>query len=184
MTIPSNLLPLNSDFLSKNTNPLGQFTGQIEDVLNPVSEVGEQVDAVRGQLDAIQNLSSEAAARLAIITAAIPDELFTGNIDDIKNNAKNALKILSQSLSIPEIPDLSVALPELPTITLPSYAEMKDYVQVKINDIKKKRIEAFSEAQSLLVSQSRTPFTMRKNMVSDAQSSLLLKLKDRVTDSL
>lgn len=184
MTIPSNLLPVNSDFLSTRTNPLGQFTGQVNEISSQFSQVGQQIDQATEQLDVVENLSSEAAARLAIISAAIPDELFTGSIEDMKANAKNAIKILSQSLRIPEIPDISVVLPELPTITLPSYSEMKDYVQVKIDSIKQKRIEAFSEAQDLLVSQSLTPFAMRRNMAAEAQSSLFLKLKDRVKPSL
>lgn len=180
MTIPSNLLPLNSDFLSKNTNAVGQFTGQVSEITNQLP----RVDEVLEQANVVESLSSEAAARLAIISAAIPDELFTGSIEDIKANAKNAIKILSRSLTFPEIPDISIALPEIPTITIPSFSEMKDYVQVKIDSIKQKRIEAFSDAQDLLVSQSLTPFAMRKNMAAEAQSSLFLKLKDRVNTSL
>lgn len=149
MSIPSNLLPTS-------------LTTQANSSINVTSDV-------------VEELSSAARQRLNLLNTAIPDSLFTGSVESIRNRALTAAKLYADGITIPNIPTIPSFIPDIPIIpSVPSYGEIKDYIESRIDAITAKRIKAFEEAQEVLVKEAESPYTLKRTALSRLQTSQVI----------
>lgn len=165
MSIPSNLLPLNSSIVSNATNIAGQYTGQLSNITNQVSNI----------TNLTTQISDDIVQRSQLLDSIIPDSVFSGSIEEIRTRANNIVEVYINGIKIPQIPDIASLIPEIPVIPrIPSYGEIKQYIDARIESIKLKRVRAFEVAQEQLVRESLTPYTLMKKTASKNQISQMI----------
>lgn len=142
-----------------------------------------QVPSFESELGTIrQNLSAAGKIKEQIMEAAIPDNLFniSGSLDQIEEDINEKVDSYIEGVQIPTIPQLSLAgilskfMPQIPVVTIPSPAEIRQYVNQRI-ELKKIRqqqqiIKKLEEDANL----EETPFTARQEAENKTKNSSLI----------
>lgn len=170
-TLPTNLDELSDEGLQKLQSSL---------VNSNIS-----IDA-KNRLNQIINISPETRRIQAVLNTVIPTQIFSGSIpiDQVRQKANLLAKgYLNGIPKLPEIPALP-KIPIIPTVprllpVIPTYAQIKNYIDTHIEDVKRKRQEAFISAQENRVSESKKSFTFRNNIV-ELQSRMQMELERSV----
>lgn len=95
----------------------------------------------------------------------VPDATFSGSLEEVKSKAQ--VIIDTYQSQIPTVPQI----PEIPTLVqqyvpaVPSYAEVREYIDFQIAELKRKKQEAFINAQNEFVTKSEDAFASRKQTV-------------------
>lgn len=179
MAIPPNLIPTNISVQpSVNLSAL-RSVGGIPANLIPInaSDIDNKLDSIAGQ---IPEVTAPDIPNLRAIDAIFPDDLFsTGSIDEVRERALGIanrftdglpkLPILSlDSLPIPGLRPSSVVFPP----KVPSFAEIKNFIEIKIDRIKKQRQQASINALKDKLKKQQNPFEYRQSLVNESQSLL------------
>lgn len=178
MAIPPNLLPVN---VSQLTNPVSELTGTVNQVTGTVSQVTGQVEEVTDEISGVVGDVREAIAqRNVILDAIVPERIFSGSTQLVTDRVNQLVNTYKQK--IPVIPDIqaltSLTILRIPRIVpqIPSYGELRSYVQNRVNLLKKKKQEAFIQAQNLKVKKSKRSFEVRQEILNNRSNRLLKTL--------
>jgi hypothetical protein len=175
MTLPTNLLPVNVNSLTQTT-----------DVLNTVNDVQNTVENVTQ----VQNrLSTFSAGNIQSVTGSIPNisnislpllnfippSALEGSLEEIEEKLRRAGEIYVNGLpQAPDISSISSLIPKLPRIIppIPSVGKIKKSLEVLLDNIKKKKQEAFMRAHMKDVQESKQPYTYRQNIVNRLRNNI------------
>lgn len=179
MTIPSNLLPINTTIQDSGESASTSITQQVSTfgVLNnllPVnaSEISASFQSLAGQLPT--ELAIE-IPQYSLLNQAVPDTMFlSGSLDKIRDTttktaqqAVNTLKVAKPTFSVPgSIPTFSPKLP--------SFGQIKNFINTKIDRIKRHRQQASIRALKDELKQRESPFTHRQFLANQAQKNAVL----------
>ena len=112
------------------------------------------------------SILSAAEQRKKVLEQLVPDTTFSGSLEDIKAKANNILDSYESKLpQIPQIPTIPSLIPEL-VPPVPSYAEVKETINTKIQKAKKDSQEAFISAQTTAIERAKNPFAARRDLVN------------------
>lgn len=149
MAIPSNLIPVNT------------------------SEISGSIQSLAGQLPVVDVVEIPEAG---ILSRAIPDSLFTSaSFDQIREQgvvlAENYIQPLQVSRPTFSIPTT------VPTFSpkLPSFGQIKNYINTKIDRIKRQKQQASIKALRDEITQKENPFTYRQSLINKQQRAAVQK---------
>lgn len=172
MAIPNNLLPINNpkDILDvEESLPTVNLT-RLPSNLLPVnaSDISGSFQSLAGN---IPTVDAPQIPQFAILNTAIPDRLFnTGSIDDIRTRTTNAARTYISGLptlpTIPTIPTLTI-----PPVRIPSYGQIKNYINTKINRIKQQKQKASIKALENKIIEKQNPFAYRQSLINKQQEA-------------
>lgn len=179
MAIPRNLIPENissrarelSSITDSGIPSLGTITSinGVPTNLIPsnASDIAKSVESIAGRTPEI---NAPEIPQYPILNAAIPDDLFsTGSIDEIRNRALAAAQTYVNGLPKInfQIPQLLPATPSFPP-KRPSFAEIKNYVEARIDRIKLQKQKASVKALEETLKKKEDPFTYRNELINTA----------------
>ena len=97
----------------------------------------------------------------------VPDSTFSGSLEEVKSKAQVVIDTYrSQIPTVPQIPEIPTLVQQyVPAI--PSYAEVREYIDAQIAELKRKKQEAFINAQNEFVRKAEDAFASRKQMVAN-----------------
>lgn len=97
----------------------------------------------------------------------VPDSTFSGSLEEVKSKAQVVIDTYrSQIPTVPQIPEIPTLVQQyVPAI--PSYAEVREYIDEQIAELKRKKQEAFINAQNEFVRKAEDAFASRKQMVAN-----------------
>lgn len=178
MGIPPNLLTVN---VSQLTDPVTQLTGTVNQLTGTASQVTGQVEEVTDEISGVAGDVREAITqRNIILDAVVPERIFSGSTQLVTDRANQLVNTYKEKIPvIPNIPVLTpLALLRIPRIVpqIPSYGELRTYVQNRINALKKKKQEAFIQTQNLKVKKSKRSFELRQEILNNRSNRLLKTL--------
>lgn len=133
------------------------------------------------------NLSAADKIKQQIIQQAIPDSVFntSASLDEIEKTINEKTTNLLNNLNVPTVPEISVSsvisklIPDIPVITLPNAAEIRQFINQRI-ELKKfrqqtqiiKKIEADADAE-------QRPFTARREEQNKKNTANLVNINRR-----
>lgn len=178
MAIPTNLLTINTSIVEEATEAATTVQqvaqAKVPSNLLPVnaSEISASFQSLAGQLPTELNIE---IPQYSLLNQAIPDSLFTtGSFDRIRDttisraqSAVNALRVTRPVFSI------STTVPQF-SPKLPSFGQIKNFINTKIDRIKRQRQQASIRALKEELKQQENPFTYRKMLVNKAQKNTVL----------
>lgn len=180
MVIPRNLIPENvpnelsqfSEFNPPEIASISSING-VPTNLIPIntSEIANSLESISGT---IPEIGAPEIPQYTLLNSIIPDKLFkTGSIEQIR---QRTLQIADDyTIKLPTAP----TLPSIPPITVPfppkrpSFAQIKNYIETKIDRIKLQRQQASTKALKERLKKKENPFTYRKEVINTAQRSRL-----------
>jgi hypothetical protein len=125
----------------------------------------------------LQNTSASAAEiRLgfqSVLDNIVPPSTFvSGSLDEARTKALNAAQIYTNSLpTAPTIPSFPLSTPAFPP-KRPSFAEIKNYVETRIESINIKRQQESVTAHKETLKAQENPFTYRQSLKTTKQSTM------------
>lgn len=171
MSIPSNLIPINTSVqaLTPTISPTLPINGIPRNLL-PVntSAIESSLESIAGQ---VPQLDAPEISSFPVLNAVLPDSLFaTGSVTQIRDTALTIAQGFVNGLplprTIPTIPTLSFpVLPAFPP-NRPSFGEIKNYIETKIDRIKRQRQQASLNAVKEKLKQKENPFTYRQTLLN------------------
>jgi hypothetical protein len=162
MPIPSNLLPINTSVETVVTQQIPKLGG-VPTNLIPVnsSTIEESLQSIAGEIPTIDTPEIPELSTLSVI---LPNSLFrTGSIDQVRARTNNAATTYLNGLpAVPTLPSLPTAI--IPRPRIPSYGQIKDYIETKIDRIKLERQKASQKALDQKLKQKENPFAQRESL--------------------
>lgn len=125
----------------------------------------------------LQNTSASAAEiRLgfqSVLDNIVPPSTFvSGSLDEARTKALNAAQIYTNSLPTAlTIPSFPLSTPAFPP-KRPSFAEIKNYVETRIESINIKRQQESVTAHKETLKAQENPFTYRQSLKTTKQSTM------------
>jgi hypothetical protein len=125
----------------------------------------------------LQNVSASTAEVIvgsqSVLNNIIPPSTFvSGSLDEIRTKALTVAETYTNSLpTAPTIPTISLSVPEFPP-RRPSFAEIKNYIETKIENIKRRRQQASVQVQKEKLKRQENPFTYRQSLKNIKQSTM------------
>lgn len=179
MAIPPNLIPTNISVQPQVNLSALRSVGGIPANLIPInaSDIDNKLDSIAGQ---IPELNAPSIPNLPAIEAILPNDLFsTGSIDEVR---ERALGIANRFIDgLPKLPILSLASLPIPVLRpisvvfppkVPSFAEIKNFIEIKVDRIKKQRQRASINALKEKLKKQQNPFEYRQSLINESQSLL------------
>lgn len=179
MAIPPNLIPTNISVQPQVNLSALRSVGGIPANLIPInaSDIDNKLDSIAGQ---IPEVTAPDIPNLPAIEAILPDNLFlTGSIDEVRERALRIANRFTDGL--PKLPILSLAslpIPGLRPISVvfppkvPSFAEIKNFIEIKVDRIKKQRQQSSINALKDKLKKQQNPFEYRQSLINESQSLL------------
>ena len=177
MGIPSNLIPFNTsvESLTPSVSPTLPINGVPRNLL-PVntSTIESSLESIAGQLPQI---NAPEISSFPVLNAVLPDSLFTtGSIIQIRDRTVTVAKNYLSGLPLPRIiPTISIpgtgTLPTFPP-KRPSFAQIKNYIETKIDRIKRQRQKASIKALKDDLKKQENPFTQRQALKNVYQNNI------------
>lgn len=174
MAIPTNLLPINNPFRVEvgeqiPTVPIiGNNLGVPSNLL-PVnaSSISGSFQSLAGN---IPSIGAVEIPQFSALNTLIPDRLFTtGSLDQVKARTLGAAEAYINALpQLPDIPTIDGLIPPKPRI--PSYGQIKNYIKVKIDRIKRQRQQASVKSVNEKLKRKENPFTYRQSLIQTKQN--------------
>lgn len=175
MAIPNNLLPINNPFRTEvgeqtSTVPttVGATLGVPSNLLRVnTSDISGSYQSLTGN---IPSIGAVEIPQFSALNTLIPDRLFTtGSLDQIKARTLGvADRYLNSLPQLPEIPTVDGLIPQKPRI--PSYGQIKNYIKVKIDRIKRQRQQASVKSVNEKLKRKENPFTYRQSLIQTKQN--------------
>jgi hypothetical protein len=113
-----------------------------------------------------------------VLETILPNQIFdtvnpttgTTDFDAISRMVEEKVDMYSKSVIISSIPSAAAlsVIPKLPVITIPSPAEIKKYILMKIEEKKRRQQTQTLRAQMLAATTEERPFTNRRELQSSA----------------
>lgn len=176
MAIPSNLLPINNPLraeieeLPTITLPTASVIGVPSNLLLiNTSDISGSFQSLAGNLPPV---SAPEIPQFLILNTVIPDRLFTtGSIDQVRARTLNAARTYTSGLpSLPNIPTISPRT--IPRPRIPSYGQIKNYINTKIDRIKQQRQQASIRTLNEDLKKQENPFKYRQSLVNTEQKNI------------
>jgi hypothetical protein len=148
MGIPSNLIPINA------------------------SQISGSVQSLAGQIPQIPDAPE--IPQFSLLNSTLPDSLFTtGSPDQIRDTtleiAEQAINLLRVTRpTFPILPPVNLFSPKLP-----SFGQIKNFINTKIDRIKRQRQQASIKALRDDLEQRENPFTYRQTLTNQQNTKSL-----------
>jgi hypothetical protein len=168
MSIPSNLLPINNPLREEieevpTTIDLPNVVGGVPNNLLPVntSDISASFQSFTGQ---IPTVNAPQIPEFAILNTVLPDRLFTtGSLDQVRARTSNAATTYLNGLpALPTLPSTPSTI--IPRPRIPSYGQIKNYIETKIDRIKQQRQKASMKALDEKLKKQENPFKYRQSL--------------------
>lgn len=179
MPIPSNLLPINNPFRAEveeapaTVIPTTSIITGIPNNLLPInaSDISASFQSFAG---VIPSGSIPQIPQFSILNTVIPDRLFTtGNLDQVKARTLNAATTYLNTIpALPTIPTLPTLI--IPRPRIPSYGQIKNYIETKIDRIKQQRQKASIKALNQELKKQENPFQHRQSLKNEETRNTVL----------
>ena len=173
MSIPSNLLPINNPLREElGETPTASITlpnvlGGVPANLLPVnaSDISASFQSFAGQ---IPTVNAPPIPEFPILNTILPDRLFTtGSLDQVRARTSNAATTYLNGLpTLPTLPSLPTTI--IPRPRIPSYGQIKNYIETKIDRIKQQRQKASMKVLDEKLKKQENPFTYRQTLKNTA----------------
>lgn len=112
------------------------------------------------------SILSAAEQRKKVLEQLVPDSTFSGSLEDVNARVDGILNSYESKIpKVPQIPSIPSLIPEL-VPPIPSYAEVKEIINTKIQKAKKDNQEAFISAQNTAIERAKNPFAARKELLN------------------
>lgn len=187
MAIPTNLLPINTSVETVTTQYIPKLGG-VPTNLIPVnsSTIEESLQSIAGEIPTVDTPEIPELSTLSVI---LPNSLFrSGSVDQIRSSSTQTAERFISGLPIPrEIPELSLPVVPLPSFPpkRPSFGQIKDYIETKIDRIKLERQRASQRALDQKLKQKENPFAYRESLKNKyAKNTVLSGFTGSFTGSL
>lgn len=147
MAIPTNLIPINES----------QISSSIQSLVGVLPT--EDIEEIK---------------KYEEINLILPDSLFSGSIDEIRNRTMD--KVTQFTTSLPTVP----TLPTIPITTVPfppkvpSFGQIKNYINTKIDRIKRQRQQASVSALKEELNNRKNPFEYRQQLRNQIRPNTVL----------
>lgn len=113
------------------------------------------------------SILSAAEQRKKVLEQLVPDSTFSGSLEDVNARVDGILNSYESKIpKVPQIPSIPSLIPEL-VPPIPSYAEVKEIINTKIQKAKKDNQEAFISAQNTAIERAKNPFAARRDLVNN-----------------
>ena len=113
------------------------------------------------------SILSAAEQRKKVLEQLVPDSTFSGSLEDVNARVDGILNSYESKIpKVPQIPSIPSLIPEL-VPPIPSYAEVKEVINTKIQKAKKDNQEAFISAQNTAIERAKNPFAARRDLVNN-----------------
>jgi hypothetical protein len=177
MSIPSNLLPINNPLREElgeiPTSSIGlpNIVGGVPKNLLPVnaSDISASFQSFTGQ---IPTVNAPQIPEFPILNTILPDRLFTtGSLDQVRARTLNATTTYLNGLpALPTLPSIPTTI--VPRPRIPSYGQIKNFINTKIDRIKRQRQQASVKALNEELKRQENPFTYRQS-IKNEQSTVI-----------
>jgi hypothetical protein len=182
MAIPSNLLPINTsvdESLQNTTSIPSSVDIGIPNNLLPIntSTISAQIQSLAGQLPLS---SAPEIQQFSLLNQIIPDSMFTSeSFDSIRSSALNIATqyVNTQLASVPSIPSLPASVPTF-IVKVPSFGQIKNFINTKIDRIKIQRNQASLRALDDRLKKAETPFTYRQQLKNNFNLDTVNRIQD------
>lgn len=183
MAIPRNLLPENlpneltqfSSSLNTDIASLGSISSingvPVNLIPSNTSDIAKSIESIGGQ---IPQIDAPEIPEYAILNTVISDELFkTGSLDQIRARTFGAARTYVNGL-----PKIAVEIPTLPPISVPfppkrpSFSQIKNYIETKIDRIKIQRQVASTRALEETLRKKEDPFAYRQSIINTSRKRI------------
>lgn len=180
MAIPENLIPKNVSVESvSSTVPETLPINGVPSNLLPLntSEIRESLDSLAGQ---VPTVDTPEIPEFSVLNTVLPNSLFTtGSIDQIRtttlNTAETYVNGLPSPRTLPVIPSVTVPFPP----KRPSFGQIKNYIETKIDRIKLQRQKASTKALDEKLKQRENPFQYRQSLINKQQNVVTGRFKNQ-----
>lgn len=136
------------------------------------SEISGSIQSLAGQLP---DVNPQQIQQYPILNTAIPDAQFkTGSFDEIR---ERTLQIAEQAIIPLRVTVPTFSFPStVPRFSpkLPSFGQIKNFINTKIDRIKIQRQQASIKALKADIQKKENPFTYRKSLVANTVKSSVL----------
>lgn len=177
MAIPTNLIPMtvakeleNIETATPTVPSISSIGGVPSNLITiNTSTIANASQSIAGK---IPTIDAPVIPEFSLLNTVIPDSMFmTGSLDQVRNRTLNAAQKYINGLPAPrQIPQLS--LPSLPAIAprRPSFGQIKDFIETKIDRIKLQRQQASMKALDEKLKQRENPFEYRQKVKNKNQA--------------
>jgi hypothetical protein len=178
MSIPSNLLPINNPFReeTEEITPIivpPNVAGGVPNNLLPVnaSDISASFQSFTGQ---IPTVDAPQIPEFAILNTVLPDRLFTtGSLDQVRARTLGSATTYLNSLpALPVVPSIPTTI--IPKPRIPSYGQIKNYIETKIDRIKQQRQKASVKALDTELKKQENPFKYRQSLKNQETRNTVL----------